>query len=210
MNDDEKDVKTGGDHQPGSSTGEGSGASQAEIDALTKERDRLLTEVTTLRKDRRDLKTDTKPLTSDGTQTSAKDTDPVAQAAKERAVRVFKQKHPEYADDIKLDSLLGNYVPRRGTLLWEDISDDLEDAHFLLNRDAILESAKKGGTADALAKMSAADSADIGGTSGQPPKEEKKEVQLSDDEKKILSKLQKVDPSMTVEKFAERRNRITG
>ena len=130
----------------------------------------------------------------------------LAKAAEQRAIRNFIKSHPEYVDSKKWDSLIKSYTPRRGKLLWEDVVEDLEDAHLILNKDQVSQEAEKKAKEDLAKKMFSASSGDIGGTSSSSPQASPKT--LTEDEKKLLAKLKKVDPTMTEERFIKRKESL--
>lgn len=195
----------------GDGSGDSSSVSKESNEALAKERDRLLKEISDARAERRTLNSgatqDQGSSSSDSSSKSGTDHSDLADAARKRAFRVFITEHPEYQDDTKWKQLETTYLPRRSKVIWEDVKEDLEDAHVVLNREAISsEAAKK--AADATArKMAEADSADIGGTSSSTSSGESKE-ELTPDEKKAFEKLRRADPAMTEEKYLKAKKRL--
>lgn len=208
------DSSTGTDSTSKSSSEKDKGGSEDSAalergnEALRKERDRLLKEVSDARASRRSLNSDQAQDGGDtgGTDTSkAKPTDRSAptsleEAARKRAFRLFASTHPEYQDETKWKDLERIYTPRRSQVIWEDIIEDLEDAHVVLNRDAISTEAAQKAAGITARKMKEAESADIGGTSSQTNSGVSK-VELTADEKAALLKLQKADPTMTEERY---------
>lgn len=201
-------------HQP--STDESNDLSSASkiteeeaLEAIRKERERLLQEVTELRTERRTLKGQSSPESPDvPDKAQEKRGDPVSAAAERRALRIFMEKHPEYSDSNRWNQLQGTYVSRRSNVIWEDILDDYEDAHYLLNRENLIREEAKRTAGQAVAKVYEGSRADIGGTSSNPPEGSTPKEGLTEEEKKIFENLRKVDPSLTEEKYLERKKRL--
>jgi len=180
-------------------------AKRKRIEALLKEEQRLLKSISDARAERRTLpsdsgQTDAGDSSSDGKKGTSGDSTGLAEAARKRAFRVFLNEHPEYQDPSKWQQLEEMFVSRRSAMIWEDVKEDLEDAHVVLNRDSLTTEAAKKAAAITAKKLKQADDADIGGTSSSGG-EDKTKVELTADEKKAFEKLRKADPSMTEERY---------
>lgn len=184
------------------------------VEGLAKEEEKLLKSISDLRAERRTLSSPSSPDTSqsdstDGDSTKT-DSGVLEIASEKRALRALVEKYPQYADDQEYQRLRNIYRPRRGSILWEDILDDLDDAHFLLNRDSMIQSEASKASRETAKQMHEANRADIGSTSTSVTEDTTQKVELTKMERDIFEKMQKVDPKLTEEKYINRKKQIEG